>query len=51
MAEMVIVGFDNPNDADGVLNQLTRQHQEYFIDIEDAVVAVRSRDGMAIQPT
>jgi uncharacterized membrane protein len=45
MAELVIVGFDNPNDADRVLNELTRLQKEYLIDLEDAVVAIRGPDG------
>jgi uncharacterized membrane protein len=45
MAELVIVGFDNPTDADRVLTELTRLQKEYLIDLEDAVVAIRSPDG------
>ncbi len=45
MAELVVVGFDNPNDADRVLTELTRLRKEYLIDLEDAVVAIRSSDG------
>jgi uncharacterized membrane protein len=45
MAELVIVAFDNPNDADRVLTELTRMQKEYLIDLEDAVVAIRGTDG------
>ncbi len=45
MAELVVVGFDNPTDADRVLTELTRMQKEYLIDLEDAVVAIRSEDG------
>lgn len=45
MAELVVVGFDNPNDADRVLTELTRLEGEYLIDLEDAVVAIRGPDG------
>ncbi len=45
MAELVIVGFDNPTDADRVLTELSRLQKEYLIDLEDAVVAIRSSDG------
>src|SRR5215212_10763162 len=45
MSELVVVGFDNPNDADRVLTELTRLQKEYLIDLEDAVVAIRSSDG------
>ena len=45
MSELVVVGFDNPNDADRVLTELTRLQKEYLIDLEDAVVAIRGTDG------
>lgn len=45
MAELVVVGFDNLNDADRVLTELTRLKKEYLIDLEDAVVAIRDADG------
>ena len=45
MAELVVAGFDNPNDADRVLTELTRLQTEYLIDLEDAVVAIRGEDG------
>lgn len=45
MAELVAVAFDNVNDADSVLTELRRLQQEYLIDLEDAVVAVRRPDG------
>jgi uncharacterized membrane protein len=45
MSELVVVGFENPNDADRVLTELVRLQKEYLIDLEDAVVAIRSPDG------
>ncbi|WP_424630594.1 DUF1269 domain-containing protein [Bradyrhizobium sp. SYSU BS000235] len=45
MSDLVIVGFDNQNDADRVLTDLTRLQKEYLIDLEDAVVAIRDADG------
>lgn len=45
MSELVVVGFDNANDADRVLTQLTRLQKEYLIDLEDAVVAIRGAEG------
>ncbi|HEV2566534.1 MAG TPA: DUF1269 domain-containing protein [Microvirga sp.] len=45
MAELVVVGFDDPNDADRVLTELTRLQDEDLIDLEDAVVAIRGPDG------
>ncbi len=45
MAELVVVGFGNPHEADRVLTELTRLQREYLIDLEDAVVAIRGPDG------
>lgn len=45
MAELVAVGFDNPQEADRVLTKLARLQREYLIDLEDAVVAIRQPDG------
>ena len=45
MAELVAIGFENPNDADAALTELRRLQREYLIDLEDAVVAVRGTDG------
>ena len=45
MAELVAIGFDNPNDADAALTELRRLQREYLIDLEDAVVAVRTPAG------
>lgn len=45
MAELVVVGFDEPNEADHVLTELARLQKEYLIDLEDAVIAIRGPDG------
>ncbi len=45
MAELIAVGFDNPQEADRVLTELNRLQREYLIDLEDAVVAIRHPDG------
>src|SRR3954452_16965544 len=45
MAELVAVGFDNPQEADRVLTELAHLQREYLIDLEDAVVAIRQPDG------
>jgi uncharacterized membrane protein len=45
MAELVVVAFDEPNEADHVLTELARLQKEYLIDLEDAVVAIRGPDG------
>jgi uncharacterized membrane protein len=45
MAELVVLGFDDPDKADAILNRLSQLGKEYLIDLEDAVVAVRDGDG------
>lgn len=45
MSELVVVGFDNPEEADRVLLKLSKLKKEYLIDIEDAVVVVRDEAG------
>ncbi len=45
MAELVVVAFDDPNEADRALTELGRLQKEYLIDLEDAVVAIRGPDG------
>jgi uncharacterized membrane protein len=45
MADLVVVGFDDPQQADRALTELVRLQKEYLIDLEDAVVAIRGPDG------
>ena len=45
MAELVVIGFDNPEDADNVLGELGRLQNSYLLDLKDAVVAIRQLDG------
>ena len=45
MSELVAVAFDNPQEADRVLTELTRLQKEYLVDLEDAVIAIRQPDG------
>lgn len=45
MAELIVVGFDDPGEADRALTELARLQKEYLIDLEDAVVAIRGPDG------
>ena len=45
MAELIVVGFDSPTEADRALMELARLSKEYLIDLEDAVVAIRHPDG------
>lgn len=45
MAELVVVGFDSPNEADRVLTELSRLQKEHLVDLEDAVVVIRDAGG------
>jgi uncharacterized membrane protein len=45
MAELVVVGFDNSEEADRVLLKLSKLKREHLIDLEDAVVVVRDEAG------
>ena len=45
VSELVVVAFDNTQEADRVLTELVRLSKEHLIDLEDAVVAIRSPDG------
>jgi len=45
MAELVVVAFEDPNEADRALTELKRMQKEYLIDLEDAVIAIRDSDG------
>ncbi len=45
MSELVVIAFDQADDADRALSEARRLQREYLIDLEDAVVAVRKPDG------
>ncbi len=45
MSELIAIAFDNRDDADHALNEFNRLKQEYLVDLDDAVVAVRTPDG------
>ena len=45
MSEFIVVAFEDTGRADAVLAKLKRLQNEYLIDLEDAVVAVREADG------
>jgi uncharacterized membrane protein len=45
MSELVVVGFENAEEADRVLLRLRRLKKEYLLDLEDAVVVVRDDEG------
>jgi uncharacterized membrane protein len=45
VAELIVIGFDDPLEADRALHELVRLQKEYLIDLEDAVVAIRDQEG------
>ncbi len=48
MSELVVLGFDDPFEADRALIETSRLQTEYVVDLDDAVVAVR-RPGGAVR--
>src|SRR4051812_26182731 len=45
MSELVVIAFETSTQADAVLDELRSLQQQYLIDLEDAVVAVRTAAG------
>ncbi|MBD8553648.1 DUF1269 domain-containing protein [Rhizobium sp. CFBP 8762] len=45
MSDLVVVGFDDKEEADRILLRLRQLGKEYLIDLEDAVVVVRDDTG------
>lgn len=45
MSDLMVIGYDDEFKADEVLLKLAKLQREYLIDLEDAVVVVRSKDG------
>jgi uncharacterized membrane protein len=45
MSDLIVVSFKGDDTADQVLNKLQAMQKENLIDLEDAVVAVRDRNG------
>jgi uncharacterized membrane protein len=45
MSTLVVIGYDDMHKADEVRVSLARMEEEYLIDLEDAVVAVRKPSG------
>lgn len=45
MSDLIVIGFDNELQAEELRLKLLRLQQEYLIDLEDAVVAIRKPDG------
>ena len=45
MSELIVVGFENPEEADRILLKLKKSKSEHLIDLEDAVVVIRDDRG------
>jgi len=45
MSELIVLGFDDADKADAILNRLVQLEKEYLIDLEDAVIAIRDESG------
>lgn len=45
MSELIVIGYDNPFQAEEVRIKLLKLQQDYLIDLEDAVVATKGADG------
>ena len=45
MSDLIVIGFPDEFKADEVLLDLRRLEQEYLIDLEDAAIVVRNKDG------
>jgi uncharacterized membrane protein len=45
MSDLIVVSFDGQDKADQALNKLQALQKQYVVDLEDAVVAVRDKDG------
>jgi uncharacterized membrane protein len=45
MSDLVVVGYDDQNQADEARLRLLKMQRDYLVDLADAVVAVRKPDG------
>ncbi|MGZ8248175.1 DUF1269 domain-containing protein, partial [Methylomagnum sp.] len=45
MSELIVIGYDNPFQAEEVRMKLLKMQRDYLIDLEDAVVAVKDANG------
>jgi uncharacterized membrane protein len=45
MSDLVVIGFDDEFKAEEVRLALFKMQQEYLVDLEDAVVAVKDKEG------
>lgn len=45
MSDLIVVGYNDEHQAEEVRLKLIKMQHEYLVDLEDAVVAVRNKDG------
>ncbi|OKH50320.1 hypothetical protein NIES2101_20115 [Calothrix sp. HK-06] len=45
MSDLIVIGFKDEFKADEVLIELRKMEREYLIDLEDAAIVVRKREG------
>ena len=45
MSDLIVVGYDDAFKAEEVRLKLLKMQKEYLVDLEDAVVAVKDKDG------
>ncbi|MBP2297241.1 DUF1269 domain-containing protein [Azospirillum rugosum] len=45
MSNLIVIGFESEEIADAVLLKLAGLQKEYLVDLEDAVVAIRDKNG------
>ena len=45
MSTLVVIGYDDPFKAEEVRLKLLKMQKEYLVDLEDAVVATKDKDG------
>jgi uncharacterized membrane protein len=45
MSDLIVVGYNDEHQAEEVRLKLLKLQHEYLVDLEDAVVAVRDKDG------
>lgn len=45
MSELVVIGYENPEQAEAARKELLGMSKEYLVDVADAVVATADKDG------
>jgi uncharacterized membrane protein len=45
MSDLIVIGFSDEFKADEVMNDLRKLEREYLIELEDAAIVIRNKDG------